>query len=441
MSILMIATVTFVFAISMVYVFARWVEAGLACMLAVQLCNVTFGLNATIVGGLHLNALDAVSACLLGASVIRFASSLRLLTAPRLLAAAYALLFAFSFIRGCDANGLPAAANEARGFVGPLVALLYFADAPADQRSVRRYARWYLLLAACLCVVAALAVAGLPIGVAAGTHSQIDDQRVLPSSAAAIIAVAGLLAFAHATYGVRRLSAFLWPALFLFTAIYLRHRTVWIMLLACVASFLFLDGKLFRWIAPMLLCCAAGIALVAFAADQPGIATQSEFAQSLTSTGTWQWRVNSWQELLSDTEETPLSLLAGKPMGGGWWRIDPDSHLLQTAPPHSEYVTEYLRVGVLGLVSILLFACRPLVVLLGVNTMRSSVRPCPAIWMAIALGALVYGAAYSIEPELYALLGIANAIASHAPVRGALLADRESTPAFPNCIGSQRAYP
>ncbi len=38
----------------------------------------------------------------------------------------------------------------------------------------------------------------------------------------------------------------------------------------------------------------------------------------------------------------------GKSMGSGYWSIDPVSYQAVTVAPHSEYIQEYLRVGVVG---------------------------------------------------------------------------------------------
>lgn len=419
MSPFLAVSIIVVLAPSLLYLLVRRVEAGLFCLLAVELFNLIFGLNAGLMGGLHISALDGVFFALLLAGLIRFARSLHLLHLPQLLASTYLLVFAASFVLGCEANGLFAAANESRGFVGPLVALLYFADAAVDPASIRRIVRLYLLFGAALCVVAVLAAAGLPVGVAAQTHSAAAaDHRYLPSNAAAILAICGFLALARATYAAHRLRDHLWPGVFFLIAIGLRHRTVWAMLLAGGVGLLFVDGRLFRRMLPAALVASVVIAgLVLYDANEPGLTSSDEFADSLTSANTWQWRVSGWQEFLFDADQTPLSVAIGKPLGSGWWRIDPASHLLQTAPPHSEYVTECLRVGIAGLAPLLLFALGPLVVLSRLpREIVTAVYPSTSIWVVLILITLVYGVTYSIEPESYALIGIASAIVYRASV-------------------------
>ena len=99
--------------------------------------------------------LDVVQMSLLGAGAIRFCRSLRALRPLHLIVLTYVLLFVASLARGVYSNGLFAAANEARGFVGPLIAMLYFSDAPVDDQSVRAYVQGYRFFGIALCILAA----------------------------------------------------------------------------------------------------------------------------------------------------------------------------------------------------------------------------------------------------------------------------------------------
>jgi hypothetical protein len=410
----LLAVVLFGVAFLSIYLMARYVEVGLFCLLAVNFINLTFGMNATAFGRLHLNVLDAVYIGILIAGLVRYLRGIRSLNASRMLSIGYLLLFASSFVRGFNANGIFATANEARGFVGPLLAMLYFLDAPVDEGSVRRYVQGYLIFGGALCLVAILAATGLPVGTSAWAHSAIAaaDHRYLPSSAAAAIGVCGFFALARGSFGHGLLTQLQAPVFFLF-AIYLRHRTVWMMLLTGCAALLFLNGRLFRRILPAALFALVAVLGIALYEDSnANFAGESEFSASASSANTWYWRVNGWQEFLFDSDQTPFTVLLGQPMGGGWWRTDPESHLVQTAPPHSEYVTEYLRVGVMGLFFLKLFLLGPLIALW--RARKESIEaayPCTSIWLVVVSITLVYGITYSIEPELYALLGIASAIA------------------------------
>ncbi len=401
-----------------IYLMARHVVVGLFSLLAVSFLNFAFGMSATTFGRLHLNPLDAVYIGLLIAGLFRCLRGLRFLNAVRALAIGYLLIFALSLARGFNANGAFATANEARGFVGPLLAMLYFLDAPVDERAVRRYVQGYLIFGGALGIVAVLAAMGLPIGVSAWAHSAAAaaDNRYLPSSAAAAICVCGFLALAHSSFHAHGFFAQLQAPAFFLVAIYLRHRTVWMMLLAGTAALLFVDSRLFRRIVPAALLAFVAVVGIAFYENgNARFASESEFFASASNANTWYWRVNGWQEFLLDSDQTSSTVLLGKPMGSGWWRIDPESHIVQTAPPHSEYVTEYLRVGMIGLLVVILFAFWPLFALWRISKEGIvAAYPCTSIWAVVVTITLVYGVTYSIEPESYALLGIASAIALRA---------------------------
>jgi hypothetical protein len=419
-------------ALLSIYLMACHVQAGLFSLLAANFLNLTFGLNATAFGRLHLNLVDAVYIGLLIAGVCRSFRGFRFLNATRILTVGYLLVFASSFARGISANGVFAAGNEARGFVGPLLAMLYFLDAPADEKSVRRYVHGFLVFGAALCVVAALAAAGLPVGVSAWAKSAVAaaDNRYLPSSAAAAIGVCGFLALARSSYHGHSFVTELQAPAFFLVAIYLRHRTVWMLLLAGTAALLFVDGRLFRRILPAALLALIAVVGIAFLENgNANLAGEDEFSASVSNANTWYWRVNGWQEFLFDSDQTPFTVLMGKPIGSGWWRIDPLSHLAQTAPPHSEYVTEYLRAGMIGLFFLMCFLLGPFIALWRVRKEWFVVTyPCTSIWIVVVFITLVYGVTYSIEPESYALFGIASAIAFRARTPQELPAPRELAP-------------
>jgi hypothetical protein len=412
---LLAAVALFGVASLFIYLMTRHVEVGLFSLLAANFLNVTFGMNATAFGRLHLSALDAVYIGLLLAGMFRCLRGLRYLNAPRLVAIGYLLVFASSLVRGFNANGVLAAANEARGFLGPLLAMLYFIDVPIDEKSVTRYVQGYLVFGAALCVVAILGSTGLPVGVSAWAHSAAAtaDDRYLPASAAAVIGICGFLALARSSYHAGSFFTRLQAPAFFLVAVYLRHRTVWVMLLAGASVLLFADGRLFRRILPVaLLASVAVVGIVLYEDGNPRFASESEFSASASNADTWHWRVSGWQEFLFDSDQTPSTILFGKPMGSGWWRIDPESHLAQTAPPHSEYVTEYLRVGIIGLLFLKFFLLGPLFALWRARREDvAAIYPCASIWAVVVVITLVYGVTYSIEPESYALFGIASAIA------------------------------
>jgi hypothetical protein len=397
-----------------IYFLSRYVVLGLASLLGAELFNITFGINSQQFGGIHLDPLDVVSLCLLAAGIVRTAQTLRSMNTIHFLSIGYAALFAVSLGRGCYLNGLLAAANESRSFVGPLVAALYFLTAPTDERSVRRYTWLYLSFGVALCLVAVLAAAGIPVGMTAWATADTAavDGRYLPASGAAAIATCGFISLAWLQYRKRELGTQLVPMMFIAAAIYLRHRTVWMMMLAGMIALLGLDRRLFRRLLPAALLATAAVAALAFyGSSVQGLAGTSQFSESATSSQTWEWRLNGWKDLLLDEDQTVTTVAIGKSMGSGYLRIDPSSYQLTGVAPHSEYVQEFLRVGILGTFFIVLFGLRPLSTLWKMTKIDpTAIYPSTSAWAVVVVATLAYGVTYGIEPHAYALLGIANAI-------------------------------
>ena len=399
-----------------IYRLARSVDLGLTSLLAVELYNMTFGVNSGLVGGLHISPVDIVSICLLAAGVIRTAQRIRNLNSARLLALGYLAILAVSILRGFFANGVITTSNESRGFVAPLAAMLYFLTAPTDEESTRKYIRVYLYFGAALCAVAALAAVGLPVGMGAEGHLEAAsvNGRFLVASAAGAIGVCGILSLSVLQYRERGLLNQLLPIMYLCVAIYLRHRTVWVMLLAGTVALIPIDRSLFRRLVPYALLTAFTIGVLLFFGGEAGqLVGTDKFSSSATDTQTWEWRVAGWKSLVLDEEQTALTVIIGKSMGDGYWRIDPVSHEAIVAAPHSEYVQEYLRVGVVGMFLLLFLWVRSLAKLWKFTSQdRTAVYPSTSAWAIVVFMMLAYGVTYSIDAHSYALLGLAAATAS-----------------------------
>ncbi len=402
-------------ALCYIYLLSLRVDLGLISLLVADLITTAVGDKSQIFGGMHLGPFDVVSICLLCAGIIRTGKAMKRINATRTIAVGYLALFAISLGRGLYENGLLVAANESRGFIGPLVAMLYFLTSPADEKSIRRYTLTYLYFGAALCVVAVLSAAGLPLGINALSSSEITglDGRYLPASAAAAIVVCGFFSLALFSHRGKGVLGQLVPVIFFSMAIYLRHRTVWMMLLAGTAALLPLDIRLFRRLLPVALVATAAVAVLAiYGSNAQGLVSQDQFAESATNAQTLEWRLNGWKELLLDEEQNAMTVTIGKSMGSSNWRVDPVSYQAVTVAPHSEYVQEYLRVGVVGAVLILLFGLRPFLKLWRLTkTNPTPVYPSTSAWAVIVLAVLVYGVTYGTGPHAYALVGIANAIA------------------------------
>ena len=410
-----------------IYLLVQRVDVGLISLLIAELITIALGNNSEVLGGIHLAPLDVVSICLFCAGIVRTTRSLRYIEFTRVLVIGYVVLFAISVGRGIYSNGLLSVANESRGFIGSLAATLYFSTCPTDQESVRKYTIAYLYFGVALCAVVILAAAGAPMGMSAVANAVASgaDGRYLPATGAAAIAMCGFIALALSRYRGTQIIGQLAPMLFIAVAIYLRHRTVWLMLIVGIVAILPLDGQLFRRILPVALLAAAVVVVLAmYGGNTGGLASENQFSQAATNSQTLEWRLNGWKELLFDDEQNAMTIAIGKSMGSGYWRVDPVSYQSIAVAPHSEYVQEYLRVGVLGMLLIVLFSLQPLLRLWRLTKSDAvAVYPSTSTWAIIILATLVYGLTYGIGPHAYALLGIASAVSVGSPA-----SDQAGTP-------------
>lgn len=404
-----------------IYLVSRSVYLGLVSLLVVELYNLTFGLNAQLLGGVHLNPHDVVVMSLLAAGAIRTATRLRHLNVTRILAFGFVTILAVSIIRGIFSLRILSTLNETRGYVGVLLAMLYFLTAPTDEYSIRRYVRAYIMFGAALCVVALFAGLGFHVGSVAwgNLSSSFVDGRYLPATGAAAIAVCGFLTLVVLRYRQRSLLSQFLPVLFFSAAIYLRHRTIWVMLIVGMAALFPLDGKLFRRVLPTaVLASLVVLALAVYGNRAQGLVGEGAFTQSSTNTGTWDWRVQGWEELLWGQDQEPLSIAFGKSMGTGFLRFEPSANLFINVQPHDEYVQEYLRVGVVGLTMLLMILFKAIGGLWRLRKVDDlCVYPSVSAWIIVYLMTLTFGVTYGIDAHTYALIGIGAAIGLRSYVR------------------------
>jgi len=399
-----------------VYFLSRSVLLGWISLLAVLLYYYTVVANPFTVGGLHLDVVDIVDLSLLAAGIVRTIPRLRERNKARMFAAAYLFIFAFSLARGISAYGISTAGNEARFFVGLIIACLYFLTAPVDSESVQTYVRVYLYYGLGLTLVAFLAYAGFNVGGVAWADKNPDlgadsDGRLLNSGAALAIAFCFFLSlYESRSRGRAALPKWL-PAVFLGLAVLLRHRSVWAVLAAGLVFLLFADKSLVRRLLPvgvLAMFFMAGYALVAGTTAQ---SLKTEFSDSATNDDTWLWRVEGWQELLMDEQPTATNVLFGKSLGSGFERFSVSVARYVDYPPHNEYISQYLRVGIAGVVLLLCLTILPLRRLWKLSFADNhSVEPSASAWTAVIIGIIVFSIPYQPLVDAYALLGLASAI-------------------------------
>jgi O-antigen ligase len=424
------------------YVYFLWrsVYFGWLCLLTVELYEYSFGISQVNAGSIHLDVVDVVSLGLLISGVMRTLPRLAEKNTARMIALGYLAIFTISLIRGAISNTFITAANESRGFTPILISILYFLTAPVDTASLRKYIRAYLFFGLGYVVVAMLAYAGLHIGGAAWLHSSetaantIED-RLLPAACALSLAVSFVYSLAWEEQSRYR-KIFQWlPAVYLGTTVFLRHRSVWNALLFGLLCYVITDNRVLRRLVPMavlsllVVTAFAGVATLTTQpeSDSSGASTEEGISESVTDQGSLKWRIDVWTSVLLGQDQTFTTVVLGKGLGEGYITLNPSAGRWINAPPHSEYLTEYSRVGVLGVLFILWYLLRPLVRLWSLSRFaRTAVAPSVSAWLTLIVAAIVYGITYTIPIDTYALVGIAcAAVASWDATRNQSVPHRE----------------
>jgi hypothetical protein len=397
----------FAFWGTFVYQLSKNVLLGWYCLLAVALMSVATDLSQVTIGGLHLDAEDMVNLSLLAAGVVRFMPRAQLPGKARLIILAYLLSYGFCILRGMVLFGVQAAGNEARGLVGEILAMLYFFTTPTDLQTIRKILTAYLWFGAALVMIAVLHYVGMDIG-----PIRFDEKdRALPSASGEAIALCFFIGLGWIT---RRKSPpilrWLLP-IFAGMVIVLQHRTVWAVMAACGGAIFFIDVKLVRRLIPMAVLTAVMAVSLAIFIYGTGREASTQFEDSATNGGTLLWRLEAWQNSISDEDQTVVSMIFGQPMGRGFVRFESTTGGYENLPPHSEYVIQYLRFGVVGLFLFLGFLLRPIPLLYALQREDSfALFPSASVWCLIVLGAVVYGIAYGYDAPTMALVGFANAL-------------------------------
>jgi hypothetical protein len=133
-----------------------------------------------------------------------------------------------------------------------------------------------------------------------------------------------------------------------------------------------------------LAATAAAITATALPADR----LTTDLAESASNDSTWQWRVTGWVQLI-DRLHGVGDWLLGLPFGSGYDRLM--GGVVTDVHPHNFYVLMLLRVGLLGLVLLLV------IVLASLRACGRTTSVGLLMWL-LAAGEVIYSLTY--EPTL-----------------------------------------
>jgi O-Antigen ligase len=304
-------------------------------------------------GGVGVQIHDIVFALLLAAGILRFLRAPRLAMLERWLLL-LGIMLLVSLIQGAIAFGLQRSMSEFRLYTHFISTAVYFASfRPSSIRNDRIGRIWLvatipMLILVCLRWVQNLA--GVNLGVPAEKFGADAAFRVINGPFAFFLSTAVMLTVPFwqlRDERARKLTRV--GALLLLFVVLLNRRTVWITLLAGVATVM-LRGRRLSHRAVLMLIAATIVTVGAFLAF-PRVGSETEPVTNPLTTSTLSWRIQGWSELVENWSKDPVDWIVGQPFGSGFARTVEGSDV--EAEPHNLYITTLLRTGVVGALALI----------------------------------------------------------------------------------------
>jgi hypothetical protein len=332
-------------------------ELGAGLLLAMALLNaILVGRvpSATLPGGIRVQLHDVVFALVLAAGILRMLRMRRFASFQRWVVV-LAVVLAVSLVRGAGAFGVEHSVAEFRLFLPFISGVLYFSTFPPSARLNDRIGQIWLAMSVPMMVLVLLRwldeFAGISLGVPKEQFGADAAIKVLDGPYTFFLASAALLtvpSWQLRDERARRLTRL--GALLLLFVVLLNRRTVWLTMVIGIAV-LMVRGRHLRRRAVAMAVGAVLLTVAAYIALGGSSAEEAPVARSAVGTGTLDWRIQGWTELLEGLSNGPVDWLVGEPLGSGFDRQVQGSEV--EGEPHNFYVTAVLRTGVVGLVALI----------------------------------------------------------------------------------------
>jgi hypothetical protein len=343
-------------AIAVVEALVRRAEFGAALLLGATLLTailVERVPSVTLPGGIRVQLHDVVFAMVLAAGILRMLRMPRF-TPPQRWVVLLCIMLLLSLARGVMAFGPQHAIAEFRLFLAFISGALYFATfAPSAWLNDRIGKLWLatsvpMMILVCLRWLATLA--GINLGVPAEQFGADAAVKVLNGPYAFFLANAALLTVPFWQGRSDRSRRLLWlGSLLLLFVVLLNRRTVWLTMIIGIAV-LMVRGRRLRRRAVAMVTVGVLLAVAAYVA-LGGSSGEESALRPAAGTGTLDWRIQGWTELLGGLSNRPMDWLIGEPVGSGFTRVV--RGLEVQAEPHNFYVMTLLRAGVVGLLALI----------------------------------------------------------------------------------------
>ena len=343
-------------AIVVVEALVRRAELGAALLFGATLISATLVEqvpSVTLPGGIRVQLHDAAFALVLTAGILRMLRMPRFAPPQRWVVLLFILLL-LSLARGAMAFGPQHAIAEFRLFLAFVSGALYFATFAPSARLNDRIGKLWLATSIPMMILVCVrwldTLAGIDLGVPAAQFGADAAVKVLDGPYTFFLASAALLTvpfWQGRDERARRLTRL--GTLLLLFVVLLDRRTVWITMIIGIAVLMVRGRRLRRRAVAMviggvLLTVAAYVAL-------GGSSGEDSALRPAAGTGTLDWRIQGWTELLGGLSDRPVEWLIGEPIGSGFTRVV--QGLEVQAEPHNFYVMTLLRAGIVGLLALI----------------------------------------------------------------------------------------
>lgn len=376
------------------------VGIGLICVVLFTVWDVPNPPPIITLSGLSVYPADAITLVLLVAAIFeasQLQENMRGWLVPWLF---FGVLTAVSLFRGVSAFGPGTAVTDARPIVHFFFAMSWVLAVRPDRLKIQAVSfvvGWALVLVALY--------HGVRYGVG-GTKSvaSIDDDviqtgRVLygGQAAALLFCAATILMSPPGSAKVRPQFAAVSSIVFLGIVVLAQHRSVWSAgALAVTAVFIWSGQRRARNRALVTIIIGAWLGLVIWSS---GFFDSSGYGlfESALDTGTYEWRTSSWQSLIAEAvAKGSEAIFGGQPFGSGYLRQLYNGRWTERGA-HNWYVTNFLRLGIIGLMTLGWMSIAALV----------KSRSGPAWSTFVLAAAAAYSWAYSFDWYLAPWLGAA----------------------------------
>jgi O-antigen ligase len=344
-------------AIAVTEVLVRRAEVGAALLLGAALISATLVgrvPSVTLSCGIRVLLIDVAFALVLAAGILRVLRMPRFTRWQRW-ALLVGIVLLLSLVRGAVAFGPQHAIAEFRLFLAFVAGALYFATFPPSNRLNDRIGRIWLALSIPIMILVCLRwlanFAGINLGVPPAEFGADAAIKVLNGPYTFFLADAVILTVPFWQLQDRRSRRLTWlGALLLLFVVLLNRRTAWLTIVVGLAVIMVRRRRLRRRVVAMvvgavLLTIAGYVALGGSEGKEQIVATPA------VGTGTLEWRIQGWSELLGGLSTDPVQWGIGEPLGSDFTREVQGSEV--QAEPHNFYLTLLLRAGVVGLLALI----------------------------------------------------------------------------------------